>query len=258
MGAIMALLPSQFKETAKSLGVALLTTVFMAANANAAPNTPIELTCHTTPGAIAAAQEHIVKTVGMLPVVSRFVNVGTDDNAKWAMGTLMMHPESKRGVNWVRFPEGHVCTTRSYSNIQLFNNASFDPQAFADLKVFPRADDKGQGTDFSTAGVNSILIARKMDNQNPMYRANVDAMLNLTGKPLNTPTKYVEYLVGNPTTKEGTILGANLNGRMISEYYGVVGTPAKDSVKFGAVYTSLAEDILGIKSGVRIASLEKR
>jgi len=32
----MALLPSQFKETAKSLGVALLTTVFMAANANAA------------------------------------------------------------------------------------------------------------------------------------------------------------------------------------------------------------------------------
>lgn len=39
----MALLPSEFKETAKSLGAALLTTVFMVANANAAEPRIVEL-----------------------------------------------------------------------------------------------------------------------------------------------------------------------------------------------------------------------
>ncbi len=229
----------------------------VAANVNA--QTPIELTCYTNQADIAAAQNNIVKTAGMIPVVSRFINVGTNENAQWAMGTVMMHPESKKGVEWARMPQGHVCVTKAYSNFQLFNNASFDPKAFLDPKAFPRADDKGQGKDISTAGVTGILISlSKSDNQNPMYRANVDALINLTGKPLNTPTKYVEYLVGNPTTKEGTLFGVNLNGRMISGYFRVVGNPATDGVKFGAVYTPLAEDILGIKSSVAMVSLDRK
>ena len=76
-------------------------------------------------------------------------------------------------------------------------------------------------------------------------------------KTSNTPTKYVEYLVGNPSTKEGTILAANFNGKMIGEYYGVVGTPQANGVKFGAIYSPVVEQMLGLTSSVAALSLNK-
>ena len=263
MGAIMALLPSEFKKTAKSLGAALLTTVFMAANVNAAPNTPIELTCHTTPEAITAVKTQILQAEGMIPVTSHFKNVGTDQKPAWAMATLMMNPKNGKGYEWAKMPQGHVCVSKRYSDVQLFSNVSFNPKAFLDKSVYPNANLGGNGKDISTSGINASLITNKEQQRNPMYRANVDNIINIEKKPLNTPTRYVEILVANPITKEGTILAANLQGNVIAEYYNVVGSPSKDGVKFGSVYTPAGEDLIGpIAAGnasptIAMAKLEK-
>lgn len=253
----MALKRAEFRETAKSIGAALLTTLFMAANANAAPKEPIELTCHFKAEEIAAVQERITKELGMMALTSHFKNVGTDQNPKWGMATMMMNPETKKGYEWARMPAGHVCITKSYSNVELYPNTKLDPRAFMSKKVAPNANDRGDGVNISTMGINTSLLVKEESKQFPMYRANVDSIINIEQKALNTPTKYVEYLVGNPTTKEGTVLAANFNGKRIAEYTGVVGVPERDGVKFGAIYSPAAEQMLGLTTSVAALSLNK-
>ena len=241
--------PNKFSGKAKAWGVALLTTAFMVANANAAPNTPVELTCHTTPEAIAAVQQKITKDLGMMATTSHFKRLGNDQNPQWAQATLMMNPTTKKGYEWAKMPDGYVCVTKSYSNVEVYPNTKFDARAFMDAKSAPKANDTSNGKDFGTMGANVALLVKEKEQQFPMYRATVDDIINIKKEPLKTPTKFVEYLVGNPTTKEGTVLAANFNGKMIGEYYGVVGTPALNGVKFGAIYTPAAEQMLGLIFG---------
>jgi hypothetical protein len=211
-----------------------------------AANAQVELTCHTTPEAITAVQQKITKDLGMMATTSHFTNVGTDQNPKWAMATLMWNPESKNGYQWGRMPQGHVCIAKSYSNVEVYPNTKLDARAFLDPKQAPRANDAGNKTDISTWGVNGVLLISEKEQQFPMYRATVNDIINITKAPLKTPTKYVEYLLGNPSTKEGTIVAADLSGRTIKEYFSVVGTPALNGVKFGAIYSPAAEQMLGI------------
>ena len=240
----MSVEPSKFNQTAKSWGIAFLTSAFTIANA--APNTPIELTCHTTPEAIKAVQQKITKDLGMMATTSHFKNVGSDQNPKWAMATLMRNPENKNGYEWARMPAGHVCISKSYSNVEIYANTKLDARAFIDKKIAPNANDRGNGVSVAAAGINAILLVEEKSQQFPMYRATVDDVINITKEPIKTPTKYVEYLIGNPSTKEGTILAANFDGRMIAEYTNVVGSPQRDGVKFGAIYSPAIEQMLGI------------
>lgn len=244
MGSNMSLASKDFSTTAKAWGVALLSTMFMAANANAAE----ALTCYTRDADIEAAKTRILQNEGMIPVVSHFKNVGTNEKAAWAMATLMYNPQTKKGYEWAKLPAGAVCVSKSYSNIQLYANLNLNPKAFLDKASAPQANDTGNNTGISNVGVNAMLLVSEKSNQYPMYRASVDDIVNVTGTPLKTPSKYIEFLVGNPTTKEGTILAANHNGKMISEYFGIVGTPAKDGVRFGAIYSPAGEDLVGLKS----------
>jgi hypothetical protein len=224
---------------------------------NASAQNQVELTCHTTPEAIAAVQQKITKDLGMMATTSHFTNVGTDQNPKWAMATLMRNPETKKGYEWARMPAGHVCISKSYSNVDIYPNTKLDARAFLDPKKAPRANDVGNKTDLATVGINGVLLVKEKEQQFPMYRATVDDIINIKKDPLKTPTKYIEYLVGNPTSKEGTIIAANFNGSSIREYYNVVGTPQANGVKFGAIYTPAAEQMLGITSSVAALALNK-
>ena len=233
---------NKVSTTATKWATAFTLVAAVVSNANAQGT--VELTCHTTPEAIKAVQTQILQGEGMIPVIAHFKNVGTDQKPAWAMATLMANPQTGKGYEWSRMPQGHVCVSKKYSDVQLFSNVSFNPKAFLDKSVYPNANLGGNGKDISTSGINASLITNKDQQKNPMYRANVDDIINIEKKPLKTPTKYVEILVANPTTKEGTVLAANLKGNVIAEYYNVVGSPSKDGVKFGAVYTPAGEDML--------------
>jgi hypothetical protein len=248
MGSNMAFNSTALKTT---LAAPILAVAFAA-------SAQVELTCHTTPEAITAVQQKITKDLGMMATTSHFKNVGTDQSPKWAMATLMWNPETKKGYEWGRMPQGHVCISKSYSNVEVFANTKLDARAFLDKKFAPNANDRGDGTNIATMGMNTSLLVKEQAKQYPMYRATVDDIINITKAPLKTPTKYIEYLVSNPDTKEGTILAANFNGKRIAEYTGVVGVPAKDGVKFGAIYAPAIEQMLGLTSSVAALSLDRK
>jgi hypothetical protein len=206
----------------------------------------IDLTCYVGAEKIETVQMQLLRTEGMIPVTSHFRNVGTDEKASWAMATLMMNPSTRRGYEWARMPQGHVCIAKSYEDIELMSNTSFRAAAFVSLKAYPSADDVGDGRDLSTSGINAILIGNKSTGKNPMYKATVSGVLDLTGAGEKSKA-VIEVLVSNPTTKEGVLLSAGPSGRVLGTYTKVVGLPDRDGVKFGAIYSPAAEEMLGLK-----------
>lgn len=212
----------------------------------------VDLTCTGGAEKIEALKRQLLDEEKMIPVTSHFKNVGSDAAPKWAMATLMLNPATGRGYEWAKMPSissaEWVCVSKRYSDVQLYVNKKLDARAFLDAKVFPRANLASDGKNFSTMGGNVALLVKEKENLFPMYRARVEDILNLTGRPLSTPTAYIEYLFGNPVSSEGVVIGINLAGSAISEYYNVVGHPARDGVKYGAIYSPAAEEMLGIAS----------
>lgn len=242
-----------FQNASKALrkwGPAALTTFFMAANANAADtNVPIKLTCYTKPEDIAAVKKTITEGLGMIATTSHFTNAGTNDTPNWAMATLMRNPETRKGYEWIRRADGHVCISKSYSNIELYLNTQLNSKAFLDKKSAPKADDVGNGKDISESGINAVLIASAQNGEFPMYRGDVNDIIGsrISGVAQSrSPIQYTEYLVANPNTGEGTVLASRFNGLVIKEYTSVVGTPEKDGVKFGAIFTPAGQQIVDL------------
>lgn len=234
--------------------LALMTAFVPAAHANDAANNGVKLTCYASPEEIAAVQNKITRNLGMIAATSNFLNVGTDKDPAWAMTTLMVNLDTKKGYQWARMPSGSVCIAKSYSSVELYVNAKLDPRAFLDPMKAPHADDKGNGKNYATVGANAALLVRESDKQFPMYRARVDDIItsdaNLHDRVSSQrgrsvlPSSYIEYLVGNPRTGEGAVLSADFSGKMLPEYTGIVGTPAVDRVKFGARYSPAVAELL--------------
>ena len=205
----------------------------------------IELTCHVGTERIDAVQKQLLHSEGMIPVTSHFRNVGTDEKASWAMATVMMNPSTRRGYEWARMPQGHVCIAKRYINIELMSNVAFRAQSFVDLKSHPNADDVSDGI-LSISGVNTRLITYKNQGMNPMYRAIVEARLDVQSMSNGGPERTLEFLVSHPGTKAGVLLSAAANGKVLGSYTRVVGLPERDGVRFGAVYSPAAEQMLGL------------
>ena len=164
------------------------------------------------------------------------------------MGNGYTHDESlyQEGLRMGSNASGHVCISKSYEDIELVSNTSFRAAAFVSLKAYPSADDVGDGRDLSTSGINATLIGYKSTGKNPMYKATVSGVLDLTGGGEKSKA-VIEVLVSNPTTKEGVLLSAAPNGRVLGTYTKVIGLPDRDGVKFGAIYSPAAEEMLGLK-----------
>lgn len=213
----------------------------------------VNLGCFSTPETIKEAQSQLVAREKMVPTVSHYKNIGTDDSPQWAMATLMVNPGTKRGYEWAAISDNFKCVMKKYSNVVLFNNTAFDPKAFLEKSQFPNANLTGNGSDISSVGINAALIVSKNNNQYPMYRADVDSVFSISVPPESTKAagtkkipheRYVEYLVANPVTTEGTILAANMQGNVITNYYNVVGSPKRDGVRNGAIYTPAGKDMI--------------
>lgn len=207
-----------------------------------------DLTCHLTPQETEAAKTQIVKVEGMIPVTSHFGNVGTDSKASWALVTALMNPNTKKGYEWIKSEKGFTCVSKSYSNFELISNISLSAKSLLDTRLHPRADDKGDGVDTSSAGINRIIALHSLDGKNPMYRATIDDAIDVTGKATKT-TGNVEFLVANPVTKDAVLLTAAPSGKVLGNFTRVAGNPAKDgpSVQFGAIYSPAAEEMLKLQ-----------
>ncbi|HVL09354.1 MAG TPA: hypothetical protein VM512_09395 [Burkholderiaceae bacterium] len=206
----------------------------------------MDLACASKPDEIERMKNQLLNIEKMVPVTSHFTNVGTNQKANWGMATLMMNLETKKGYQWAKWKIDDievVCIAKKYSRIDLFLNNRLDARAFLDKKYFPKANDRGDGKDFSTLGANGILLVKEKRERFPMYRAYVDDIVAVSSeKP--TPRQYIEFLVSNPSSKDGEIFGVTLQGNGIAEYTSVLGRPAIDGVRYGAIYSPAGEEYL--------------
>lgn len=184
--------------------------------------------------AVPALQEQVLKKEGMLPVASRFISAVDDKGevTEWIQQTVMMNPQSKTGLLWSKLASGSVCVLTRYSEMQLFNNASFDEKALLNKP----------GVKPSEVQINRIIIQAAHDNkQNPMFSAKAYSPTNAAR---NESTEYYEIMSGNPETSSGSLLFAELNGSWIQGRTRKVPSPQEAPVKFGAIYSETGKSMI--------------
>lgn len=191
------------------------------------------------PAEVPALQQQVLKDEGMVPVASHF---SARSETEFVQNTVMMNPKTHNGLEWTKYADGGVCVMKRYSEMEIYDNKQFDGRA---LLALPGKDPK-------QVAVNGLLAdASLTDGENPMIRATAYVPTNASkNDPVNYPTRYVEYMLGNPKTTKGSLLAVNFEGRLIPHYGKVIPTPSEYPVKFGAIYTAVGEDLL---KGGRVA-----
>lgn len=217
--------------------VLAIAAAFTAANANAAPE-DITFGCRK-PEAVPALRDLVIKQEGMVPVLSGFTAAS---ETEFDQTTIMMNPQTRNGVQWEKTSDGSVCIMKRYSQIELYDNTKFEGRALMTIA----------GKDPKQIAVNGVLANSSLkDGQNPMMRATVYAPTNASANdPINVPTRYVEYWIGHPKTKKGSLLAINFEGRLIPHFAKSIPTPQEKPVQYGAIYTPVGEDLL---KGARVA-----
>lgn len=223
---------SAFKDFANSSAMKLAMAVTVSFGAAANANSDVAYGCRK-PEAVPALQQQVQKEEGMIPVAARFTALS---ETEFVQETIMMNPNSKAGLRWSKANDGTVCILTKYEDIQLFNNQSFNDKSF--LKV--------AGKDDNTVEINQAItrLAFK-SSQNPMYRAVATSPTNAhKNDPVNFPTRYVEYMLGNPETQKGAVLAAKFDGQRLKSYTKDIPNPSEAPVKFGATFSKSGWDII--------------
>lgn len=234
----------------KSFLTAVVAPIALAAFGLAAANdanAEVAIGCRK-PEAVPALQQQVLKDEGMVPVIARFV-ADRDDNGKetgWLQQTIMMNPKTKNGLNWIKLNTGGVCIMTLYSEMELFNNASFDPKALI----------KKPGIKDTELQINRIVITNADKNgENPMFRAKAHTPTNAAR---NDFTDVYEVMSANPQTSSGTLLYAEFNGSWIKNGTKKVPSPQEAPVKFGAMYSETGKSLITaqVNDGTIIASAD--
>ncbi|MFA7276446.1 MAG: hypothetical protein WC043_06565 [Pseudobdellovibrionaceae bacterium] len=188
------------------------------------------------PDAVPALQQQVLKDEGMVPVASRFTALS---ETEFVQETIMMNPQTRKGLEWTKLKDGTVCTMARYSEMEIYDNKKFDGRALMVISGKAPAE----------VTVNSQLANASMkDGENPMMKATVYAPTNASN---GQPTRYVEYMLGNPKTTRGSLLAVDFEGKIIPHFGKVFPTPQEKPVKYGAIYTPVGEDLL---KGGRLAN----
>lgn len=221
---------------------ALFLTTAMAMGVAATAQAEASIGCRDA-SEVPALREQVINQEGMIPVVSRF---SARSETEFVQETVMMNPETKNGLQWSKLKDGSVCIMKRYSEIELYDNKKFDGRA---LMTLPGKDPK-------QIAVNGLLADVSItDGENPMMRAVAYVPTNASkNDPVNVPTRYVEYMLGNPKTTKGSLMAVNFEGRLIPHFGKVFPTPQEKPVQYGAIYTPLGEDVL---KGGRVADVAK-
>jgi len=219
----------------KSFVTAVIAPIALAAFGLAAANdaqAEVTVGCRK-PEAVPALQQQVLKDEGMVPVAARFTAIS---ETEFVQETIMMNPNSKAGLRWSKTNDGTVCILTKYEDIQLFNNKSFNDKSF--LKV--------AGKDDNTVEINQAITRLAFNSsQNPMYRAVATTPTNAyKNDPVNFPTRYVEYMLGNPETQKGAVLAAKFDGQRLKSYTKDIPNPSEAPVKFGATFSKSGWDII--------------
>ena len=200
-----------------------ITTVFAAANANAA-----DYGCYA-PDKVPALQQQVLKAEGMVPVAARFTALNATEYVQEA---IMMNPSTREGLRWEKDSNGKVCIFTKYRDMQLFNNKAFDQKAFYNINGKPD----------NQVEINQVItnVAFKK-GEFPMFRGIATTPTNAA---MGHPTEYVEYMLGHPTSKMGGVIAANLSGEWMKSFTKAIPSPSQANVKFGAIYTEVGEDLI--------------
>ena len=225
----------------KSFVTAVIAPIALAAFGLAAANdaqAEVAVGCRK-PADVPALKEQVLKQEGMVPVASRF---GALSETEFVQDTVMMNPQTRMGLEWSKLKDGTVCIMKRYSEMEIYDNNKFDGRA---LMTLPGKDPK-------QVAVNSLLATASLSRgENPMIKAVADVPTNASkSDPVNYPTRYVEYMLGNPKTTKGSLLPVNLEGRLIPHYVKAIPTPQEYPVQYGAIYTPVGTDLL---KGSRVA-----
>lgn len=204
------------------------------------------------PEAVPALQQQVLKDEGMVPVVSGFIATEANKGkvTEWAQHTVMMNPQTKNGLTWIKLPDGAVCIFTRYTEMQLFNNASFNAGALI----------KKAGAKDTEIEINRVLIKAAHDSgENPMFRAKA---YTPTNAGLNLSTEYYEIITSNPKTASGTLIRAELDGKWREEGLKKIPSPAEAPVKYGAIYSETGKTLITAQSNdnptVALASIQPR
>lgn len=225
----------------KSFVTAVIAPIALAAFGLAAANdaqAEVTVGCRK-PADVPALKEQVLKQEGMVPVASRFT---ADSETEFTPDTVMMNPQTRMGLEWSKLKDGTVCIMKRYSEMEIYDNSKLDGRAFMTLP----------GKDPKQVAVNSLLATSSLTRgQNPMIRAIADVPTNASkSDPVNYPTRYVEYMLGDPKTTKGSLLAVNFEGRLIPHYGKAIPIPSEYPVQYGAIYTPVGTDLL---KGGRVA-----
>jgi hypothetical protein len=195
-----------------------------------------------TPDKVPALQQQVLKEEGMVPVAGRFV---ARSETEYAQEAIMLNPNTKNGLRWIKHADGTVCIFTKYENAEIFDHKAFDNRAVLSVA----------GKDPTHVPINVVLASSSLDKgQNPMFRATAITPTNASkNDPVNYPTRYVEYMLGNPVSQKGSVLAAAFDGRSIAPYTKYIPAAGEaPGVKFGAIFTTVGEDLI---KGARVAGI---